>query len=89
MRFPDVTASVFFEVPAVAATDVFGHYIFESYADAAALNYARGALFIISMGIQSSTGINALRRCAGIRVGIMSAVADPTPEQVLLARPKY
>ena len=49
VRFPDVTVSVFFEVPAVAATDVFGHYIFESYADAAALNYARGALFIISV----------------------------------------
>ena len=50
MWFPDVTASVFFEVPAVAAADVFGYYIFESYADAAALNYARGALFIISVG---------------------------------------
>ena len=44
MWFPDVTASVFFEVPAVAAADVFGHYIFESYADAAALNYARGGI---------------------------------------------
>jgi len=48
--FPDVTASVFFEVPAVAAADVFGYCRSESYADAAALNYARGALFIISVG---------------------------------------
>ena len=37
--FPDVTASVF-EVP--AAADVFGHYIFESYADAAAINMHGG-----------------------------------------------